>query len=122
MPLVQFVSASLFAHEAERYAGPDGLILTIKGVSQNYIKDVSLYSVHPDQREVLIWPFVIFSAGDVQSGHLDLEFVGGTPTMCASRFTNEFHQGSTLGRQPQTAVRLRFHIPGFPRTGYAINF
>lgn len=89
VPCVQFLSTSLLRHEAEKFAIPGGVVLTINNVNPRYLKDVSFYTVHPDRSQLLIWPLVTFRAGDGHGGSIfQLHWWRGATPDCEPRNLN----------------------------------
>ncbi|XP_075538830.1 uncharacterized protein LOC142573156 [Dermacentor variabilis] len=56
---VQFLSASARPEQASKF-GRGVHLLVLRGVPASLMKDISIYSVYPKHKEVLIWPFCVF--------------------------------------------------------------
>ncbi|KAL3221137.1 hypothetical protein MRX96_029484 [Rhipicephalus microplus] len=56
----QFLSASVSARQAAKF-GHGVFNLVLRGIPASLVKDISPYAVYPMHREVLIWPFCVFT-------------------------------------------------------------
>lgn len=99
VPLQQFLSGSLLVTEAERFALPRGFVLNLINVGGHYLRDVSFHAVHPNKKEVLIWPFIRFSSSDLDGDRHELVVLTGTPPDRQPR-PDRCHSGGAQGENP----------------------
>ncbi|KAH7959051.1 hypothetical protein HPB49_014565 [Dermacentor silvarum] len=57
---VQFLSASVCPRQTSNF-GRGVHLLKLRGIPASLMKDISIYSVYPKHKEVLIWPFCVFT-------------------------------------------------------------
>lgn len=58
----KFLSASPLFQEAWKFTkGTEGgTVMTLESVPCEYVRDISMFSIYPHHREVLIWPLCVF--------------------------------------------------------------
>lgn len=99
VPGLQFLSGNQRIEEVERFALPPGVIVTIRRLIPDIVRDVSFYAADPGKEEILIWPFVTFIAQNVNANHVILYWCLGTPTGCEPSYSNGSDERSTDGRE-----------------------
>ncbi|KAH7980970.1 hypothetical protein HPB49_020567 [Dermacentor silvarum] len=57
---VQFLSATVCPRQAAKF-GRGVHLLVLRGIPAYLMKDISIYSIYPLHKEVLIWPFCVFT-------------------------------------------------------------
>lgn len=70
----QFLSATVSPRQAAKF-GHGVHLLVLRGIPAYLMKDISMYSIYPSHKEVLVWPFCVFklTAGEEEAVKI-LEF------------------------------------------------
>lgn len=109
----QFLSASVSSKQASKFGG-GSYLLVLRNVPESLIRDISVYSIYPRHREVLIWPFCVFTLAEEQDSTKVLVFDTNTSWTLESELRNETPQltEATLFAPTKAAPAERpAHVP-----------
>ncbi|KAH6934302.1 hypothetical protein HPB50_022894 [Hyalomma asiaticum] len=98
----QFVSASVCPQQASKF-GRGVFHLSLQGIPSGLVRDISAYSIYPLHKEVLIWPFCVFTLTVSMNENVKILKFDALATACDSVIWKERGMSFTL---PESRTHL----------------